>query len=222
MSEPNAPFNPQGQSESVDLSDSSVTQHGLPESMPESVRGADAADQAGKQAAEQVAEQSEQSTALLDGNAIFDASELDNIAFEDLDLEMLAAEETDMMPQSQTLPASVAANLSSIAAWSQEGWSQEGWSQQGIDPAAVPNLSELISLIQELNQCNSVLMERVSQLEEALEDSQSALQAEVGRTQDVHSYNAQDWAIVQEQVTTLFNQLEFAHQTNQRDRKSVV
>ncbi|MBF2047050.1 MAG: hypothetical protein IGS54_06725 [Elainella sp. C42_A2020_010] len=218
MSEPNAPFNPQGQSESVDLSDSSVTQHGLPESMPESVRGADAADQADKQAAEQVAEQSEQSTALLDGNAIFDASELDNIAFEDLDLEMLAAEETDMMPQSQTLPASVAANLSSIGAWSQEGWSQEGWSQQGIDPAAVPNLSELISLIQELNQCNSVLMERVSQLEEALEDSQSALQAEVGRTQDVHSYNAQDWAIVQEQVTTLFNQLEFAHQTNQRQQ----
>jgi hypothetical protein len=86
----------------------------------------------------------------------------------------------------------------------------------------VPSLASLIGLIQELNQCNGVLMDRVSQLEEALESSQSALQAEVGRIHDTELgqdwNNSQDWATVQDQVANLFNQLEFAHQTNQRQQ----
>ncbi|MFM7427200.1 MAG: hypothetical protein ACKO7W_19735 [Elainella sp.] len=89
-------------------------------------------------------------------------------------------------------------------------------------PAEVPSLASLIGLIQELNQCNGILMDRVSQLEEALETSQSALQAEVGRVQDTEIgqdwNNSQDWATVQDQVANLFNQLEFAHQTNQRQQ----
>ncbi|HEY9641492.1 MAG TPA: hypothetical protein V6C57_13475, partial [Coleofasciculaceae cyanobacterium] len=51
------------------------------------------------------------------------------------------------------------------------------------------DVTDLISLIQELNQCNSVLLDRVSQLEEALESSQMALQAEVGRSQDYQLLN---------------------------------
>jgi myosin heavy subunit len=199
MSEANAPFNPQSQPESLD-SPASVRQELGPD---EVTGGADAANQPSVNSLEL-----SESLEPLAGNTIFDASELDGVAFEDGESEISAAEESTVMPSSQTLPSSVATNLSSIAAWSQDA----------VNRSEAPNLSDLIALIQELNQCNGVLMDRVSQLEEALEDSQSALQAEVGRTQDVHSYNAQDWATVQEQVTNLFNQLEFAHQTNQRQQ----
>lgn len=153
----------------------------------------------------------------FDINQIFDASELDKANFE----ESLAKENSDYSSVTHTPPAHssaeansiAAANLSSIAAWSQDVTQPES--------DALPNLADLISLIQELNQCNGVLMDRVSQLEEALESSQNALQDEVGRTQDAPSQdwtNAQDWATVQDQVTNLFNQLEFAHQTNQRQQ----
>lgn len=192
MSEANAPFNPQGQPKSVDSShpnwDGSST---------EVTQGANTP---------------EQEEALhLDINDIFDVSDLDEAALEEsLDLSAALDDGADAVtPQSQTIAASVPSNLSSIAAWSQEM----------VNQIESPNLTDLVNLIQELNQCNGVLMDRVSQLEEALEYSQSALQAEVGRTQDVQSaYNVQDWTTVQEQITTLFNQLEFAHQTNQRQQ----
>lgn len=89
------------------------------------------------------------------------------------------------------------------------------------------DLADLISLIQELNQCNSILLDRVSQLEEALERSQSALKAEVKRSQtqnqvDFSSYDpaivSEDLATAQEQVVELYGQLEFVHQTNQRQQ----
>lgn len=138
-------------------------------------------------------------------NEIFDASALINAFEEESDLLLPDTSEVESVESDLSVPD----NLSSIAAWSQEA---------GIQPEA-PNLAELIALIQDLNQCNSALMERVTQLEEALECSQTALQAEVSRTQDVQTvYNAQDWTAVQDQVTTLFNQLEFAHQTNQRQQ----
>lgn len=197
MSEANAPFNPQGQPESVDSPHAN-----LDESLTEVTKGANAPEQAGE-------------ALHLDINDIFDVSDLDEAALEEsleesLDLSAALDDVADAVtPQSQTMAASVPSNLSSIAAWSQEMVNQ-------IEP---PNLTDLVNLIQELNQCNGVLMDRVSQLEEALEYSQNALQAEVGRTQDTQSaYNVQDWTTVQEQITTLFNQLEFAHQTNQRQQ----
>lgn len=140
----------------------------------------------------------------LDAHQIFDASSLDD-AFEDALPSLTPSEAVAPTGPAPTVPH----NLASIAAWSQEA----------SQPPESPNLPDLIALIQELNQCNGTLMDRVGQLEEALEYSQNALQAEVGRTQDVQSaYNAQDWTAVQEQITTLFNQLEFAHQTNQRQQ----
>lgn len=160
--------------------------------------------------------------APLSADQIFDASALDEAVFEDP-----SAVSSDCQIAASS---SMSANLSSIAAWSQET----------PNPAELPNLADLITLIQELNQCNGALLDRVSQLEEDLEHSQNALQAEVGRTQDhrhplqgdslqdsqfpnfqpqdLQSVNAQDWTMVQEQITTLFNQLEFAHQTNQRQQ----
>lgn len=87
------------------------------------------------------------------------------------------------------------------------------------------NLTDLISLIQELNQCNSILLDRVSQLEEALERSQSALKTEMQRAYAVPSelnlesmVTAQDLASAQEQAVNLYSQLELVHQTSQRQQ----
>jgi hypothetical protein len=81
-------------------------------------------------------------------------------------------------------------------------------------PSQPPELADLISLIQELNQCNSALLDRVSQLEDALEQSQSTL----ALAEPAAAPMPQDLPKAQEQITTLYNQLEFAHQTNQRQQ----
>lgn len=89
------------------------------------------------------------------------------------------------------------------------------------------NLADLISLIQELNQCNTILLDRVSQLEEALDRSQNALKAEVKRSQDHPTFaeyhtNGQvavhELSAAQEQIVGLYQQLEFVHQTSQRQQ----
>jgi hypothetical protein len=89
------------------------------------------------------------------------------------------------------------------------------------------NLTDLISLIQELNQCNTILLDRVSQLEEALDRSQNALKAEVKRSQDHPTFAeyhtngqvaVQELSAAQEQIVGLYQQLEFVHQTSQRQQ----
>ncbi|WP_088893820.1 hypothetical protein [Leptolyngbya ohadii] len=82
-----------------------------------------------------------------------------------------------------------------------------------------PSLIDLISLIQELNQCNGVLLDRVSQLEDALERSQKALQEQIGRSPEPSDMpENDDPAAAHAQIANLFSQLEFAHQTNQRQQ----
>lgn len=99
----------------------------------------------------------------------------------------------------------------------------ENW----LNSSEPTDLTDLISLIQELNQCNSILLDRVSQLEEALERSQNALKAEVKRSQDQPMFadfsaenvvTVQELADAQEQIVNLYNQLEFVHQTSQRQQ----
>lgn len=189
MNEANAPLNPLNPSES-----------GQPAASAQNLPSVEESE--GTNGLNRAVEQSDPQAV----SEIFDASALIN-AFED-EAEPLVPEDF-FEPGQASQDVAVPENWSSIAAWSQEPVSQ---------PES-PNLVELIALIQDLNQCNSALMDRVTQLEEALECSQTALQAEVSRTQEVQTvYNAQDWSAVQEQVTTLFNQLEFAHQTNQRQQ----
>jgi hypothetical protein len=86
---------------------------------------------------------------------------------------------------------------------------------------AQPNVTDLISLIQELNQCNNILLDRVSLLEDALERSQTALRAEVERSQAqqaIAPQAVQELMTAQEQIVQLSNQLEFAQQTHQRQQ----
>ncbi|MGG6294393.1 hypothetical protein ACQ4M4_08220 [Leptolyngbya sp. AN02str] len=80
------------------------------------------------------------------------------------------------------------------------------------------NISELVSLIQELNQCNSALLDRVSLLEEALDQSQQALQAGQAATQQA---DLGELVTTQQQLTQLFQELESSHQVNQRQQELI-
>jgi hypothetical protein len=95
------------------------------------------------------------------------------------------------------------------------------WAQNDVEPSRSgeqPPIADLISLIQELNQCNSALIDRVSQLEDALERSEQALQAELGRSHDQSTAESHELVTIHEQIDQLVSQLEIAHQTNQQQQ----
>jgi hypothetical protein len=81
-------------------------------------------------------------------------------------------------------------------------------------PATVePDPENLVQLIQDLNQCNDALLLRVTELEEALERSQVALQAEIERTQANPMGLPVDRAPgpVQQQIAQLLSELDIAN-----------
>jgi hypothetical protein len=84
-------------------------------------------------------------------------------------------------------------------------------------PPELPPVEELIILIQDLNQCNTLLIDRVSQLEIDLEQQQAALQVEIQRNQEAPAVR-QELGVAQEQIVQLLNQLEFAYQSGQRQQ----
>lgn len=80
-------------------------------------------------------------------------------------------------------------------------------------PPAEPAPEDLVQLIQDLNQCNDALLLRVTELEEALERSQVALQAEIERTQTPPG-GLPVGAIpgpVQQQIAQLLSELDIAN-----------
>lgn len=76
--------------------------------------------------------------------------------------------------------------------------------------APLHRTEELIQLIQDLNQCNDALLIRVSDLEESLERSQVALQAEVERNQ-TQGMIAPERAVTPPQIAQLLSELEAAN-----------
>ncbi len=71
---------------------------------------------------------------------------------------------------------------------------------------------ELVELIQDLNQCNDALLLRVAELEEALERSQLALQAEIERNQGQGAAPAYpEPAPVPQQIAQLLSELDIAN-----------
>jgi exonuclease VII large subunit len=80
-----------------------------------------------------------------------------------------------------------------------------------------PDVQELVSLIQELNQCNSALLDRVTQLEEALEPAQGD-RPMAPPSQAVTAANTEATTPSAEQVAQVFQELENAHQTTQRQQ----
>jgi hypothetical protein len=86
---------------------------------------------------------------------------------------------------------------------------------QSLAKTPKDSTGELLQLVQDLNQCNDVLLARVSELEEALEKSQAALQAEVERNQVAGAASElrpeQQPDYVQKQVAHLLSELEIAN-----------
>ncbi|HIK43330.1 MAG TPA: hypothetical protein IGR64_00415 [Leptolyngbyaceae cyanobacterium M65_K2018_010] len=78
--------------------------------------------------------------------------------------------------------------------------------------SATPSTEELIQLIQDLNQCNDALLLRVAELEESLERSQTALQAEVERNQGQGvTLEGGETAAVPQQIAQLLSELDIAN-----------
>lgn len=99
------------------------------------------------------------------------------------------------------------------------------WSTGASNSAELPEIADLIALIQELNQCNDVLLDRVSQLEESLERSQKAQISQANALAQSTSENQTDSSQInseliaaQAEITQLSQDLEFAQQTNQRQQ----
>ncbi len=78
---------------------------------------------------------------------------------------------------------------------------------------AEPAPENLVQLIQDLNQCNDALLRRVTELEEALERSQIALQSEIERTQASAVGLPVDRVPgpVQQQIAQLLSELDIAN-----------
>jgi myosin heavy subunit len=98
------------------------------------------------------------------------------------------------------------------------------WSTGASNSTEPPEIADLIALIQELNQCNDVLLDRVSQLEESLERTQKDQTLANGQpqvstaSQTVSSQTNQTLIAAQAEIAKLSNDLEFAQQTNQRQQ----
>lgn len=105
-------------------------------------------------------------------------------------------------------------------------WSVKTFAPQAVEPSepATPNLAdhtddppldvpELVNLIQELNQCNSALLDRVAQLEEALEDAKQ----KAGQTDNAEP-NATEREVHTAQVEQLLQELEAAQQTGHKQQ----
>ncbi|MEB3288658.1 MAG: hypothetical protein VKI82_02015 [Leptolyngbya sp.] len=78
------------------------------------------------------------------------------------------------------------------------------------EASAPHRTEELIQLIQDLNQCNDALLIRVSDLEESLERSQAALQAEIDRHEAQGTAGA-DRAVMPPQIAQLLSELDVAN-----------
>lgn len=83
--------------------------------------------------------------------------------------------------------------------------------------------AELLSLVRDLNECNDVLLGRVTQLEAALETAQTALQSEIERAQQSHNaagvQQNQVTRAAQHQIAQLVSELDTAEQALKRQQR---
>ncbi|MBF2083166.1 hypothetical protein [Thermoleptolyngbya sp. C42_A2020_037] len=79
--------------------------------------------------------------------------------------------------------------------------------------AASPNVADLISLIQELNQCNNALLDRVSMLEDALEQQQALAATAIAADQVQATIQP-----LEQQIIQLTEQLEATQQLSHRQQ----
>lgn len=97
----------------------------------------------------------------------------------------------------------------------------DAWAENLNAETPQADVPQLLGLIQELNQCNNTLIDRVSQLEEALEMTQKALKEERERATRLAQAEDQERLATKQQLAELFNELELSHQTSQRQQMVV-
>ncbi|MBE9139695.1 hypothetical protein IQ254_21270 [Nodosilinea sp. LEGE 07088] len=117
--------------------------------------------------------------------------------------------------------ATISTSADEVSAEEHGGNDALRWADGQVDAVAVePDLSspepapeDLVQLIQDLNQCNDALLLRVTELEDELERSQLALQAEVERNQAsmMGLPTATPPGPVQQQIAQLLSELDIAN-----------
>ncbi|ASC72850.1 uncharacterized protein XM38_038100 [Halomicronema hongdechloris C2206] len=117
--------------------------------------------------------------------------------------------------QVDDIPGAPAPTASNQAA-PQPGTDSSGTGSSGTGSSG----AELLQLIRDLNQCNEVLLARVAELEEALERSQTALQAEVERAhRDEGAAQGRQYAIAHnQQIAQLVSELDSSQDALKRQQ----
>jgi hypothetical protein len=85
--------------------------------------------------------------------------------------------------------------------------------------ATQPDTEEMLSLIQELNQCNNALLDRVAELEDALERSQQ-MSSSTPKSENwaIAGMEDLDLPMAKQKIVELAQELELAHHTNKRQQ----
>lgn len=123
---------------------------------------------------------------------------------------------TDVWQDWQTVELPNSINLAAIATDTVIDAAPESIAPESATDEA--QVAHLIELIQQLNECNTQLLDRVEQLEGAIEHSQADLQTEIAHHQDVLAQAAHKENALQTQLAHLMQQLEASHQASQRQQ----
>lgn len=134
-------------------------------------------------------------------------------------------EEQPIADRCATIPfdgSEYAAENSAFVSWS--GFSDEVEDRDNVSSVTSADVASLVALIQEMRCSNTNLLERVVQLEQALNHSQDELQLQKERSHIAESMLTQkldDLTDAKDQVDCLSDKLKTAHQTVQRQQISI-
>lgn len=92
---------------------------------------------------------------------------------------------------------------------------------EAVAALSLPDIEELVQVIHELQQRNTYLLERVTQLEGILGDYNTTLQAQAARSQEqdlLMQHQAEDLQLASDHISRLMHELECSHQAAQRQQ----
>jgi hypothetical protein len=146
----------------------------------------------------------------------------------------LSADPTELPPQQPALPEDWQTvdfpNAISIDAIAHSVVEVEDTSPSQPDSSALteslvslslPEVNEIVTIMQELQQRNGYLLNRVTQLEIVLNECQATLEAQATRTQEQEAFLAQqteEITAADEHIARLMHELECSHQAAQRQQ----
>jgi hypothetical protein len=138
---------------------------------------------------------------------VADSSHADEVVAEETPVQSMVEDEWQMVPFPHSVP--------------EEHFPEPGnqpVTRDVVIPVASPNL---VNLVQELQQHNSALQNRITQLENAIITGQNTLQVEVERShqqETLLTQRHQELAAAQERIDRLFQELGSSHQSIQRQQ----